>query len=46
MLIKTDKPVEGCRILEVASRKKFILKNDGLSALLVFQQLCLNNPNN
>jgi tetratricopeptide (TPR) repeat protein len=46
MLIRTDKPVEGCRILEVASRKKFILKNDGLSALLVFQQLCLNNPNN
>jgi tetratricopeptide (TPR) repeat protein len=46
MLIRNDKPIEGCRILEVASRKKFILKNDGLSALLVFQELCLNNPNN
>ena len=46
MLIRTDKPDEGCRILEVASRKKFILKNDGVSALLVFKQLCLNNSNN
>ena len=46
ILIRNDKPVEGCRILEVASRKKFILKNDGVSALLVFKQLCLNNSNN
>jgi len=46
MLIRTEKQNEGCKSLEVASKKKFILKNDRLSASAVFQGLCLNKPNN
>ncbi len=46
MLIRNNNPIEGCQNLEVASIKKFILKNDGISALNVFKGLCQKTSNN
>lgn len=46
MLIKNEKFEEGCQNLSASSQKRYIAEDSKISAVNVFNGLCLNKPNN
>lgn len=44
LLIKNENFEEGCLNLQAASKKRYIAKTSGISAINVFNGLCLNSP--